>query len=290
MLTSSVVVAALVLVAFVEVIVQQSIPGWQVVGLKFFTERQWILGSSYGVLPLVAGTLETTVLALLLAVPLGIGSAVAIVFLIPRSLKLLISSVAAVLAIVPSVIFGAWAVLTLERWAGLTAEPFLVNLFHGRWPFSGVSHAGGIMVASITLAVMILPTITAVAIDVLGAVPEEVSDGALALGATRAHVITKVILPSCRAGLVGAVSLGTARALGETVALVTILGAPSVGVVPTSLLAGGQTMATAIISADTGTELGFHVVDCLALILLMVVGLVVLFSRSIVKRNLKRFS
>ena len=290
LLTVFMVVAAVVMAGFIGVIIQQSIPAWEQVGFKFFTNRDWILGSQYGLLPLVGGTLETTGLALLLAVPIGIGSATAIVFFAPNSLRLLLSSVVAVLAIVPSVIFGVWASLTLEHWAGSSAEPYLTKLFHGHWPFSGFPWAGGIMVASITLAVMILPIITAVAIDVFAALPEELIEGALALGATRSHLIWKVIWPTCRSGLVGAVSLGTARAMGETIALVTILGAPSVGVVPASLFANGQTLATTIISANTGSYLGFHVIDCLALVLLVVVGLVVLLARSIVNKNIRRFS
>ena len=280
-----------VIATFVGMLVDQSIPGWELVGGKFFTSTDWNFGVSYGALPLIAGTFVTTMLALLLAAPIGIGSALAIVYLVPQRLKFLVSSLVALLADVPSIVYGVWGVLTLEHWSSFSAEPFLSQLFHGHWPFSGVPRGAGIMIGSMVLAVMILPIITAVGSDVIRTVPNEVVEGAIALGATRAQVIRKVVLPSCKSGLIGAVSLGTARALGETIALATLLGGLSYSPMPDYLFATGSTLAAEIVK-DFGGGFGLQtsVLDCLGVTLLVIVALVFLFARGIVNRNLRKFT
>jgi phosphate transport system permease protein len=290
LLVAFMVLTALVVVAFVGSVVAQSIPGWKVVGLKLFTSADWVFPGSYGAIPLIAGTAVTTGLALLLAVPVGLGSAIAIVFLVPHRLKLLLSSLVGLLAVVPSIVYGVWGAITLEHWSSFNAEPWLSRLTHGQWPFSGVPRGAGIMIGSIVLAVMILPIITAVAADVIKAVPGDVIDGAKALGATQSQIIRKIVLPSCRSGLVGAVSLGTARALGETIALATLLGGLSYSKMPTSLLSTGSTLAAEIVTEFQGMGgTQTHVLFCLAVVLMVIVAVVSLFARGIISRSVRRF-
>lgn len=278
------------LLLFVGSLAQQSAPGWKIIGGDFFANKFWVMSQSYGVLPLLVGTMLTTALALLLAVPVAVGSALAIVFLIPKRLQLLVSSVVGLLAIVPSIVFAIWGVITLVHWSSFNAEPWLARLSHGHWPFSGVPRGAGFMVGSIILAVMILPIITAMSTDVLAAVPDDVIEGAMALGATRAHILRKVVLPSCRSGLVGATTFGMARALGETVALATVLGGINATPLPKSLFATGSTLASRIV-IDFGAGSGpLSVLYCLGVVLFVLVAASSLFARSIFRRNLKKLS
>lgn len=275
---------------FIGVLAWQSVPGWKIIGHGFWSNQFWVYGQSYGVLSLVVGTVLTTLLALLLATPIAIGSALAIVFLIPKRLQLLISSVIGLLAIIPSIVFAIWGVLTLVKWSSFNAEPWLIQISHGHWPFSGVPRGAGIMVGSIILAVMILPIITAMSSDVVAAVPDDVIEGALALGATRGRILRKVILPSCRAGLVGAVSLGMARALGETVAVATVLGGINATPLPNSLLATGSTLAARIVTDFGSGEGNTSVLYCLGVVLFVLVAAASLYARIIFRRNLSRLS
>jgi phosphate transport system permease protein len=279
-------------VLFIYSIVSKSIPGWEHTGLGLLYKSDWNYGSgTYGALPLILGTLLTTGVALLLAVPVGLGSALSISFLIPRRFRLIVSSIVELLAVVPSVIYGVWGLLTMEGFLNQKGEPWLRNLTNGRWPFGGVPIGLGIMLGSIVLAVMILPTIIAVSRDVFVAVPNELIEGALSVGATRSQVLRKVVLPSCRTGILGAITLGTGRALGETIAMVFLLG----GVSPlhplcSSLFCTGGTIASEI-AGNFGTRndpVSFGILCCLAMILMVIVGGVNLGARAIVQRNLKK--
>ena len=178
--------------------------------------------------------------------------------------------------------------MTLATWLGVRAEPWLQNLFHGHWPFSGIPLTYGFMLGSIVLAVMILPTITAITRDVFVLVPNELIEGALSLGATRGQILRKVVLPTARTGMIGAVVLGTARALGETVALAFLLGGlTNVCTLPTHLFCTGATLSTEIVNNITeylGQPGPFGVLCCLALVLMVLVGLVNFAARSIVAR------
>ncbi len=280
----------IIVVYFVYTIAHESVPGWKAAGWSFFTSTNWDFGAGqYGALPLILGTLVTTALALLLATPIAIGSAMAIVFLIPRRLQIVVSSVVELLAVVPSVIFGVWGALVLASWLGSHGQPWLISLFHGKWPFTGVPLGYGIMLGSIVLAVMILPTVTAISRDVFSLVPDELIEGALSLGATKSQVLRKVVLPTSRTGVLGAVVLGTGRALGETVAMAFLLGGvTSSSPLPKSLLSTGATMASEIandFSEAAGQPTLVGVLCCLALILMVLVGLVNLAARVIVARG-----
>jgi len=289
-----VVVVALVLAVvaiFLFDLLKQAVPGFRLAGWGIFGTRWSFASGQYGALPLITGTLVTTMLALLFAVPIGIGTALALVYLVPQRLRLLASSIVELLAVVPSIVYGIWGVLTMEAWLSSKAFPNLQNWFHGAWPFNGQWAGQGIALGSIVLAIMILPIVTAVSRDVIASVPRELTEGALSLGATRSQVIRKVILPTCRSGIVGAVTLATGRALGETIALATLLG----GVTyhspwPDRLFATGSTLA-AEIAIDVGQLSGpsGNVLFALAIILMFIVGGVTYAGRVIVRNAQRKF-
>ncbi len=279
--------------AFIGSIVQESIPGWRTVGWTFFTGTNWNYGAHiYGALPLIVGTVLTTGLALLLAVPVGFGTALAIVFLIPRRFQLIISSIVELLAVVPSIIYGVWGYLTIQPWLDATVQPWLASKTNGHFPFSGLGIGFGLMLGSLVLAVMILPTIAAISRDVVAAVPNEMIEGALSLGATKSQVLRKVVVPSSRSGLLGAVTLGTGRALGETIAMVVLLGGVNqTHPIPVSLFGTTGTLASEIANnfGNLSGAAGLGVLCCLALVLMVIIGLVNLSARVIVARNLRKF-
>jgi phosphate transport system permease protein len=281
-------------VAFFFSIIKSSIPGWQVAGWQILVGTTWdITNGQYGALPLIAGTFVTTCIALLFAVPVGIGSALGLAFLVPRRIQPVVSAIVELLAVVPSVIYGLWGFyvikLTLIQW-----QPKIQNFFGGVWPFTGNAVLGvGIFLGSIVLAVMILPTITAISRDVLAAVPRELTEGGLSLGATRSQTLRRVVLPSARAGLLGAVVLGTGRALGETIALVFLLGGvTSSSPWPSGLFRQGATLASTI--AENFGELSGHtvfgVLCCLALVLMLIVAAVNFSARALVAASARKLA
>jgi len=292
MLYGIVTVVGVIVFYFVYVLIKNSIPGWRFAGWSIFTSSHWSFGDNrFGVLPLVMGTVLTTFFALLLAVPVGVGAALAIVYLIPRRLRLVVSSFVELLAVVPSIVYGVWGALVMATFLGNKGEPWLKNLAHGAWPFNGATPGYGMTLGAIVLAVMIMPIVTAISRDVIVAVPKELTEGALSLGATRGQVIRRVILPSCKTGIVGAVTLATGRALGETIALATVLGGvTSQSPLPDRAFATGSTLA-AEIAIDFGSITGRagNVLFALALILMVIVGAVTYLARSIIRRNQRQF-
>jgi phosphate transport system permease protein len=281
-----------VMVLFIYSIVAKSIPGWQAAGWSFFTSTNWNFAEGqYGALPLILGTFVTTGLALVLAVPVGVGAALATVFVIPSRFRIIVASTVELLAVVPSVIYGVWGYQVMLHWLDSKGQPWLASLTSGHWPFAEQGVGAGIMLGSFVLSVMILPTITAVSRDVLAAVPQELIEGALSLGATRGQVLRKVVVPSARSGILGAVVLGTGRALGETIAMVLLLGGISpLHPLPTNFFNTTGTLATEIANnfGDLNGPVPVGILCCLALTLMVIVGVVNLSARTIVGRSVRK--
>ncbi|CAN5436360.1 phosphate ABC transporter permease subunit PstC [soil metagenome] len=214
-------------------------------GWKFFTRSAWDpVSGDFGALPFIVGTLETSFLALLMAVPLALGVAVFLTELCPRPLRAPISFLTELLAAIPSVVYGLWAVFVLVPIMREHLGPFLAKTLGWTGLFGGANFGVGLLTASIILAIMILPVISSLTRDIMTAVPNSQREGVLALGATRWEMIRTGVLRNSRIGIVGAVMLGLGRALGETMAVTMVIG--NHAEIAKSLFAPGYTLASVI--------------------------------------------
>jgi phosphate transport system permease protein len=214
-------------------------------GWKFFVRQAWDpVSGDFGALPFIYGTLATSLLALCMAVPLALGVAVFITELCPRPLRAPISFLTELLAAIPSVVYGLWAVFVLVPLMRDVIGPFLVKTLGWTGFFEGANFGVGLLTASMILAIMILPIISSLTRDIMTAVPNSQREAVLALGATRWEMIRIGVLRNSRIGIVGAVMLGLGRALGETMAVTMVIGNhPDIS---KSLFAPGYTLASVI--------------------------------------------
>lgn len=249
----------LCVLALVGLIVYELVSGsklsWQAFGLKFFFRSEWDpVNEQFGALPFVYGTLVSSFLALLLAVPLAIGVAVFITEMCPRWLKGPLAFTTELLAAIPSVIYGLWAIFVLVPLLRQYGEPFLARYFGWtsgiahrfgfQGPFEGPPYGIGMLAAGIILAIMVVPIVSSITREVMTAVPQQQREAVLALGATRWEMIRTGVLRNARAGILGGVILGLGRALGETMAVTMVIGnRPEIA---SSLFAPGYTMASVI--------------------------------------------
>jgi phosphate transport system permease protein len=214
-------------------------------GIKFFTRQAWDpVAGDFGALSFIYGTVATSLLALLMAVPLALGVAVFLTELCPRPLRAPISFLTELLAAIPSVVYGLWAVFVLVPIMRDSLGPFLSKTLGWTGFFEGSNFGVGLLTASIILAIMILPIISSLTRDIMTAVPNSQREGVLALGATRWEMIRTGVLRNSRIGIVGAVMLGLGRALGETMAVTMVIG--NHPVIAKSLFAPGYTLASVI--------------------------------------------
>src|SRR5262249_36116628 len=172
----------------------------------------------------IYGTLVSSFIALILAVPLGVGVAIFLTEMCPRSLRAPLSFTTELLAAIPSVIYGLWAIFVLAPLIRFNLEPFLARYFSWTGLFTGPRYGIGMLAAGIILAVMVIPIVSSITREVLTAVPQHQREAALALGATRWEMIRIAVLRNARAGILGAVILGLGRALGETMAVTMVIG------------------------------------------------------------------
>jgi phosphate transport system permease protein len=235
---------AIVLFIF-GILVMHSRPSLVAFGWKFFTRSAWDpVSGDFGALPFIFGTLATSLLALCMAVPLALGVAVFLTELCPRPLRAPISFLTELLAAIPSVVYGLWAVFVLVPLMRNPIGPFLVKTLGWTGLFSGPNFGVGLLTASIILAIMILPIISSLTRDIMTAVPNSQREAVLALGATRWEMIRIGVLRNSRIGIVGAIMLGLGRALGETMAVTMVIGNhPDIG---KSLFAPANTLASVI--------------------------------------------
>ena len=219
-------------------------------GFHFFTRSAWDpVSGDFGALPFIFGTLATSLLALAMAVPLAIGVAVFLSELCPAKLRAPISFLTELLAAIPSVVYGLWAVFVLVPIMRDQLGPVLYKYLGWTGFFEGYNFGEGLLTASIILAIMILPIISSITRDIMLAVPISQREAVLALGATRWEMIRTGVLRNARIGIVGAVILGLGRALGETMAVTMVIG--NHPVISKSLFAPGYTLASVIANEFT---------------------------------------
>src|SRR5439155_14810290 len=206
----------------------------------------------YGAAPMIFGTLASSLLALLLAVPLALGVAIFLTEFAPRWLRQPVAFLVELLAAIPSVVYGLWGIFVLIPFLRTVVVPPLKAVLGWTPFFEGVFYGNSLLAGGIILAIMIVPYIAAVSREVLLAVPTSQREAALAMGATRWEAVRSAVLPYGRAGLIGAVILGLGRALGETMAVTMVIGnRHDIGV---SLLQPAYTMAAAIVYAGCSSE------------------------------------
>ncbi len=219
-------------------------------GWHFLVGQTWdpVLRQIFGALPAIFGTLLSSFLALLIAVPLGISVAVFLSELSPDWLEKPLSFLTELLAGIPSVIYGLWGIFVLVPWLQNSFEPFLQNEFPNSPFFQGAPYGYGMLAAALILSIMVLPIIASISRDVLRSVPSTQREAAYALGATRWEV-TKIVLGNAKSGLLGAVMLGLGRAIGETMAVTMVIGnRPEISA---SLFSPAYTMASVLANEFT---------------------------------------
>jgi phosphate ABC transporter permease protein PstC len=280
---TAIAVGVLALIAFFFIrLYGESRPLFNEVGIiDFVFSDQWVPNKNqFGALPLVVGTLITSVIALGIGVPIAVAAAVYVTELCPRRLKNPLTILIELLAAVPSVVYGLWGVFVLipklkpaEQWFSDTFA-FL--------PFVGGTVAGpNYFIAGLILAIMILPIVSAISREVISTVPVEHKEAALALGATRWEMLRIAVLPYSRAGISGAAMLGLGRAIGETIAATLVIGnAPEIG---DSIFSQGYTLAAVV-----ANEFGEAASDPLHRAALIAAGLV-LFVLTLLVNALARY-
>jgi phosphate transport system permease protein len=259
----------------------------QTFGLSFLTNPAFDpVHNSFGVGPALFGTFVTSGVAIILALPLGVGTAIFLTEFCPRRLRFPLAFLVDTLAAIPSIVIGLWGFLVFAPWLQLTGEPWLQQHFGFLPFFQGTGHGVGILAACLILTMMILPIITAISREVMAVVPVSQREAMLALGATRWEVIRYAVLPYGRVGITGGAILGLGRALGETIAVTLVIGnqatSPSL-----SLFQTGSTLASVIINTFGEATPGLFLSAVLeaGLLLLLITLITNVLARILISRS-----
>lgn len=275
----------LVLLAIAHEMARASTASLSEFGFGFIVGRVWDPGHRvFGALPFIWGTVVSSLLALLIAVPISLGIAIFLAELSPDWLRGPVSFLVELLAAVPSVVYGLWGIFALSPWLREVVEPALASMFGFLPLFQGPQHGFGMLAGALILAIMITPTISSVSREVLRAVPNSLREGALALGATRWEAVRVAVLPYAGSGLVGAAILGLGRALGETMAITMVIG--NRAEISASLFAPSYTMASVIANefSEATEELHLAALAEIGFLLFGVTVLLNLIARVLVWR------
>jgi len=259
-------------------------------GLSYFTTTVWDpVHLIFGAAAYVYGTLVTTVVAVVIATPIAVGASIFLTEFAPRRLRGPVAYVIELLAYIPSIVYGLWAIFVMVPVMRNTIEPALQSSV-GRLPvlgqlFSGTPVGLDLLSGGVVLAIMILPILTAVSREVLLAVPPTQREAMIGLGATHWEAVSRAVLPYARPGIIGGIVLGVARAFGETMAVTMVVGNSSRAVTG-SLLTPGYTMASAIANqfTEADKEIYFSAIVEVALVLLLVSTAVNALARLLVWR------
>jgi phosphate transport system permease protein len=261
---------------------------WKEFGWKFLVTSTWDpVEEVYGALPFIYGTLVSSALALLMAVPLGVGSAIFLAELAPRRLSNACTFLIELLAAVPSVILGLMGIFVLVPTMA-RIQPAIIKYFGWIPLFSGEAHGVGLFTAGLVLAIMTLPYITSISRDVILAVPRPLKEASFALGATHWETVRLVVLPFARSGIMGSIFLALGRALGETMAVTMVIG--NVYRISASLFDPSYTMAAVIANefAEATSDLYVHSLIGIALALFGITVIVNGLARLLIYRVVDR--
>jgi len=247
--------------------------------------RTWdVAHGRYGALPAIAGTLLSSLLALIVAAPFALGVAVFTSELAPAWLRSPVAFLVDLLAAIPSVVYGLWGLVVLVPLLRSTVMPWFANHMGALLIFRGPAYGPSLLAASLVLAIMILPYIASVSREVLAAVPRAQREAALALGATQFEVIRDAVIPYARSGLIGGVMLGLGRALGETLAVTMVIG--NRHEIPTSLVDPAYTMASLLANefGEASSDAHLSALMAVAGLLLLITLIVNILARWLVWR------
>jgi phosphate transport system permease protein len=270
-----------------------SIPALQAFGFNFLIEERWNpVTEKFGALAPIYGTLVTSFIAMLIAVPVGLLIALFLTELCPMWLRRPVGIAIELLAGIPSIIYGIWGLFVLAPFLQQTLQPFLIATF-GEIPvlsslFAGPPYGIGVLTASLILAIMVLPFITSISRDVFDAVPPVLKEAAYGIGCTTWEVFRNVVLPFTRVGVIGGVMLGLGRALGETMAVTFVIG--NAHRISASILAPGTTISATIANEFTEAvgDLYTSALIALGLILFFITFIVLAFARYMLLRIERR--
>jgi len=253
---------------------------FQAFGLGFLWSQSWNpVKQVFGAMPAIYGTLLTSLIAMVVAVPVGLGIAMFLTELCPAWLRRPIGTLIELLAAIPSIIYGIWGLFVLAPVLQLYIQPVLVDTL-GAVPIFGILFAGpplglGVLTAGLILAVMVLPFIASVSRDVFLTVPAVLRESAYGIGATTAEVVRQIVIPYTRVGVVGGVMLGLGRALGETMAVTFVIG--NSHRIAASLLAPGTTISATLANEFTEAVESLYTSSLIALgLILFVITFIVL--------------
>ena len=253
-------------------------------GLQFFTSSRWDpVSDVYGALPFIYGTLVSSLIALVIAVPLGVATALFLTEMAPQVLRQPVITLIEMLAAVPSVIFGLWGIFVMVPWLRDHLFPWLKHYFGFLPLFTGPIYGVSMLAGGIVIAIMILPIVTSVSREILRSVPNLQREAAYALGATHWEVIRIAVISYARRGMFGAAVLGLGRALGETMAVTMVIGnRPQIAA---SLFAPGYTLASVIANefAEATSDLYLNALFELGLVLLAITILVNILAQLMLR-------
>jgi phosphate transport system permease protein len=269
-----------------------SLPALQSFGFSFLYEQRWNpVTEKFGALAPIYGTIVTSLIAMLIAVPVGLLIAVFLTELCPPWLRRPIGIAIELLAGIPSIIYGIWGLFIFAPFLQGTLQPFLISLF-GNIPvlsslFEGPPYGIGMLTAGLILAIMVLPFITSISRDVFEAVPPVLKEAAYGMGCTTWEVFRYVVLPYARVGVIGGVMLGLGRALGETMAVTFVIG--NAHKVSSSLLAPGTTISATIANEFTEAVGDLYTSSLIALgLILFVITFIVLACARLLLARVER--
>jgi phosphate transport system permease protein len=293
LLTKSAAVGVLIILGGVMFsLIDGSLPALRTFGLDFLLEQRWNpVTEKFGALAPIYGTLVTSLIAMLIAVPVGLLIAVFLTELCPMWLRRPIGIAIELLAGIPSIIYGIWGLFVFAPFLQDTLQPFLIATF-GNIPvlsalFAGPPYGIGVLTAGLILAIMVLPFITSISRDVFDAVPPVLKEAAYGVGCTTWEVVRNVVLPYTRVGVIGGVMLGLGRALGETMAVTFVIG--NAHKISASLLAPGTTISATIANEFTEAVGDLYTSSLIALgLILFVITFIVLAAARYMLLRIER--
>jgi phosphate transport system permease protein len=293
LLTKSAAVSVLIILGGVMFsLIDGSLPALRTFGLDFLLEQRWNpVTEKFGALAPIYGTLVTSLIAMLIAVPVGLLIAMFLTELCPMWLRRPIGIAIELLAGIPSIIYGIWGLFVFAPFLQDTLQPFLIATF-GNIPvlsalFAGPPYGIGVLTAGLILAIMVLPFITSISRDVFDAVPPVLKEAAYGVGCTTWEVVRNVVLPYTRVGVIGGIMLGLGRALGETMAVTFVIG--NAHKISASLLAPGTTISATIANEFTEAVGDLYTSSLIALgLILFVITFIVLAAARYMLLRIER--